>query len=78
MVEEPLHNDSPYKRKIDQRADKPRKTTDNPTIRMDFDVSGLVGVPGYPEDFRLWKGTVVLFTDRDANTRANLRGHPEG
>ena len=39
-----MRNDGPYKRKIDQRGDKPGKSARDPTIRINFDMARTVGV----------------------------------
>ena len=62
-----MSDNGPDKRKVNEGRDKPRKTASNPSLRMDFNISRVVGVSGQPENLRLWKGAVVLVTDTDAN-----------
>ena len=41
-----MSDNGPYKRKVNEGRDKPRKTAGNPAVRMDFDISRVIGVPG--------------------------------
>lgn len=63
-----MSDNGPYKRKIDEGNDKPRKAAGNASILMDLNVSTFEGVSGQPEFLRLWKRAIMFVTGFNANT----------